>query len=236
MSADFVASGRQWAGRVQSRWEAFADWVASRDYATLRTQLDYQTGFLGGCAFVAALLLSFGNLITAGSIERRLAEDMQTSLRQVIPDALHDNDLLRDSRKIATPGRETGWEETEVHLARRAGQIIGVAFRMQATDGYAGPIVMVMGLDPQGTILGLRVISHTETPGLGDKIEVAKADWIRAFDGRSLLNTALEKWKVKKDGGDFDQFAGATITPRAVVNRAAGGLRFFQAHREEILK
>jgi electron transport complex protein RnfG len=93
-----------------------------------------------------------------------------------------------------------------------------------------------MGVDTQGRLLGARVVKHAETPGLGDKIEPAKSKWILDFDGKSLNDPPAEKWAVKKDGGVFDQFAGATITPRAVVKAVKSGLEFFAAHREEILQ
>ena len=95
----------------------------------------------------------------------------------------------------------------------------------------AGDIDVILGLAADGKVLGARVLAHKETPGLGDKIEVAKGDWILAFDGLSLGNPPPERWAVKKDGGDFDQFSGATITPRAVVRALKGGLEFFAANR-----
>ena len=104
-----------------------------------------------------------------------------------------------------------------------------------APDGYAGPISIVIGLSRDGDILGVRVISHVETPGLGDKIEITKSKWVLSFDGKSLDNLTLEQWAVKKDGGVFDQFAGATITPRKVVQAIRRGLEFYRAHQAELL-
>jgi electron transport complex protein RnfG len=101
--------------------------------------------------------------------------------------------------------------------------------------GYAGDIQVLMAVDSEGRTLGVRVLKHAETPGLGDKIEVKKDDWIKSFDGKSLGDPAPEKWGVKKDSGIFDQFAGATITPRAVVKAVKGGLDFYADHRQEIL-
>ena len=120
-----------------------------------------------------------------------------------------------------------------VYRARLGGDPKGAVFKM-ASRGYAGDVVCLMGVDVQGKILGVRVIKHQETPGLGDKIEVAKGNWILAFDGKSLQNPDLAHWGVKKDGGIFDQFAGATITPRAVVKAVKGGLDFYAAHQNEI--
>jgi len=100
--------------------------------------------------------------------------------------------------------------------------------------GYAGRIVCMMGVDKNGHLLGVRVIKHAETPGLGDKIEPAKSDWIHSFEGKFLGDPLPEKFAVKKDGGVFDQFAGATITPRAVVKAVNKSLLYFAAHRDEL--
>ena len=201
----------------------------------LRQRLDYQTYLLAACGLLASLVLGLGDVATQGAIERREAEDLQATLRQVLPAELYDNDLLASTRIVASAVEETGSERTEVYLATRNGEVTAVAFKMLATGGYAGPLTLMLGLDRDGEILGARVVSHAETPGLGDKVETAKSDWILKFTGRSLDNTSASAWRVKKDGGDFDQFAGATITPRAVVKGVAGGLRFFARHRQELL-
>jgi electron transport complex protein RnfG len=103
-----------------------------------------------------------------------------------------------------------------------------------AERGYAGDIQVLMAVDMDGRTLGVRILKHSETPGLGDKIEVKKDDWVLDFNGKSLAEPAPEKWGVRKDNGVFDQFAGATITPRAVVKAVKGGLEFFAAHRADI--
>ena len=95
---------------------------------------------------------------------------------------------------------------------------------------------MIMGVDREGNILGVRVLSHKETPGLGDKIEVAKSDWILKFATKSLDNVKPEQWAVKKDGGEFDQFSGATITPRKTVQAVHRGLQLFKAHQAQLIK
>src|SRR5690606_683614 len=100
---------------------------------------------------------------------------------------------------------------------------------------YTGPIRLIMSIDLKGAIVGLRVIEHKETPGLGDKIDIKKSNWVRLFEGRSLENTVEAAWAVKKDGGEFDQMTGATITPRAIVNAVYKGLQYFQSHQAEIL-
>ncbi len=188
--------------------------------------LAYQAGLLGAAAMLAATFLVMGNIATRDAIERRRVEDLLTSLSQVIPAGMHDNDLLTYPVTLT----RTSGEEVTIYRALRGRLVTGVAFRVSGS-GYAGPIELILGLDTRGEILGVRVLAHAETPGLGDKIEVSRDDWILGFNGRSLGNPPAERWAVKKDGGDFDQFSGATITPRGVVGAVRDGLRFFREHR-----
>ncbi len=213
---------------ASSRWQSLRRHFDDLD--ALRQRLDYQTYILAAAALAASLLLGFADLATRGSIARRQSEDMQATLSQVVPSHLRDNDLLSDVRRIVD---ETG--ETRVYVARKQGNATAIAFEFSARGGYSGPIRLMMGVGRDGSILGVRVIAHAETPGLGDKIEEAKSSWIRAFEGHSLDNTPEERWRVKKDGGDFDQFAGATITPRAVVRGVEAGLQFLRRHQSELL-
>ncbi|TAN53731.1 MAG: electron transport complex subunit RsxG [Methylococcaceae bacterium] len=203
------------------------------DIDNLRQRLDYQTYILAAATLTASLVLGIADLATSGAIEKRQAEDMQSTLSQVLPDTLHDNDLLNSVATVGTG--EPGDPATSVYIARKSGSASGAAFKWSAGGGYSGPILLMVGVDRDGRLQGVRVVAHAETPGLGDKIERSKSDWILAFDGRSLDDTAPEHWKVKKDGGDFDQFAGATITPRAVVRGVESALQFYRRHREEIL-
>jgi electron transport complex protein RnfG len=213
-------------GFAASHWQKFLRHFDDLD--ALRQRLDYQTYILAAAGLVSSLLLGFGDLATRGSIAARQEEDIQATLEQVLPNAMHDNSLLHDVKTITDDNKPTA-----VYIARLQGAVSGVAFKFIATGGYSGPISLMMGVDKDGSVLGVRVVAHAETPGLGDKIERNKSDWILSFNKRSLDNTAPERWKVKKDGGDFDQFAGATITPRAVVHGVETGLKFFRQHRDE---
>lgn len=198
--------------------------------ALWRERIGYQGISLGVVALVASAALVTGNHLTHEAIAQAQARDLALSLAQVLPAGSYDNDLLADTVKVGA-----GATAVTVHLARKDGALTGAVFR-SAERGYSGEIHLLMGVDPAGKLLGVRVVRHTETPGLGDKIEIAKAKWILAFDGKSLGDPPPEQWAVKKDGGVFDQFAGATITPRATVKAVKQGLEFFAAHREEILK
>ncbi|SDX95438.1 electron transport complex protein RnfG [Allochromatium warmingii] len=191
-----------------------------------RQSVAYQSLLLGGTVALAASLLVVADRVTRAPIAQRHAEDMNASLAQVIPPTLHDNDLL--ANMLTLP--DADGTAIPVYRALVAGQVRALAFQVTGR-GYAGDIDVLLGLDTDGRILGARVLAHKETPGLGDKIEVAKADWILAFNGLSLGHPPPERWAVKKDGGDFDQFSGATITPRAVVKALKGGLDFFAANR-----
>ncbi|MBS0542941.1 MAG: RnfABCDGE type electron transport complex subunit G, partial [Proteobacteria bacterium] len=130
--------------------------------------------------------------------------------------------------------RAADGSETTVYRARKGDTVTGLAYEIRGS-GYAGEIRLMMGVDAQGRILGVRVLAHKETPGLGDKIEVKKGDWITRFTGLSLGAPPAERWKVRKDGGEFDQFTGATITPRGVVAAVHRGLAFFAANKDSLL-
>ncbi|GAB6141815.1 electron transport complex subunit RsxG [Methylosoma difficile] len=211
-------------------------WLDPANLARLRPKLQFQTGILAGFALIASVLLGVTNCSTEGTIQQRLAEDLQNSLAEVVPAELHDNDMLQDTRTIASAEYNIAADETTVYLAKKAGLVTAVCFKFTAPDGYSGAINMIMGVDRDGNILGVRVLSHKETPGLGDKIEVAKSNWILDFVGKSLENLTPAQWTVKKDGGEFDQFAGATITPRKSVQAIYRGLQLFKAYQAELIK
>ncbi|MBK6744714.1 MAG: RnfABCDGE type electron transport complex subunit G [Hydrogenophilales bacterium] len=194
----------------------------------LRDKLGYQGALLGIAALLTSTALALASKATGPDIAAAEARDLQQSLTQVLP-GRYDNDLLKD--RLVLPGPEG---EVTAYRARRAGQVEAVVFQVVGY-GYAGRIVCMMGVDKGGRILGVRVIKHAETPGLGDKIDPAKADWIHRFEGKSLGDPAPDKFAVKKDGGVFDQFAGATITPRAVVKAVKGGLEWFGREKTRLL-
>lgn len=241
MSAEPVFKSK-WSARYAVRnlqvWVAYASdqlkiWLEPDNLERLRPQLHYQAGVLAGFALAAAVLLGLADLATRSVIQTRLEEDLKASLEEVVPADLYDNNLLGDVLSVPSADANLGAAETLVYLARKQGQVSAVSFKLVAPDGYAGPISLVMGIDRNGEILGVRVIAHVETPGLGDKIEISKSKWVLSFNGKSLDNLSVEQWAVKKDGGVFDQFAGATITPRKVVQAIKRGLEFYKSHREQ---
>ncbi len=167
--------------------------------------------------------------IEANERARRVAR-----LSAVLGDAKYDNDLLQDVVLVRDPELLGTDESLPVYRARLAGKPVAALITAVAPDGYAGSIRLLVAVDPDGRLLGVRVLSHKETPGLGDAIDERKSDWITRFTGRSLRDPAPERWRVRKDGGDFDQFTGATVTPRAVVRAIHNALVYFDSPREAL--
>ena len=199
----------------------------------MNMQLSFKHGLiLGTFCLGFGTLLAMTNDFTVVDIAKRAVEDRQNTLSQVVPDEMHDNNLVEDTLTL----KNSEGNDVTIYRATKEGKLTGVAYEISTNSGYSGLIRLMMGLTPDGKIIGVRVLSHRETPGLGDKIEEKKGDWILKFSGLSLDNPPLEKWKVKKDGGQFDQFAGATITPRAVVGAIRSGLQFFDANKTKLLE
>lgn len=195
-----------------------------------RKRVGYQAMLLGGFSTLATALLVAGNIATKDAIAERQKEDLLASLGEVVPADRYDNDLLEQPLQLAGPNGKplTIYRGTEgMKISSLAWEVVG--------QGYAGDIRVLLGVDAAGHVIGARVLAHAETPGLGDKIEVTKDDWMLEFDGLSLGNPPEDQWAVTKDGGRFDAFSGATITPRAVVRAIRGGLEFFAEHETELL-
>lgn len=189
---------------------------------------------LGLFAVITGGTIAVTQVFTEERIQQQAALAEAQALFEIIPESEHTNDLLRDtvqlpaSERLAQPGPLTVW------VARQDDQPVGMIMPIVAPDGYSGKIHLLIGVDMQGTILGVRATSHRETPGLGDRIETKKSDWIKSFDGKSLGRPPHREWNVKKNGGEFDQFTGATITPRAVVKAVQKALIYFRENRQVI--
>lgn len=190
---------------------------------------------LGLFAIFTGGSIALTQALTADRIHEQAARAEAQALFEIIPENQVDNDLLHDTIRLPGDVPFADQENASAWVARQNGRLVGLIFPVVAPDGYSGPIRLLVGVAPDGTVLGVRVTSHKETPGLGDHIETRKSDWVYAFEGRSLANTEPRKWNVKKNGGVFDQFTGATITPRAVVKAVARTLVYYRKHRHEIL-
>ena len=192
-------------------------------------------GIMIGFTVVGTVLLASTYFTTRLPIAESERQAKLKLFEQVLPAALHDNDLLKDGIKVPAAGELGTREATYPYRARLAGQPAAVVREATAPDGYSGDIKLLIAVRADGELAGVRVLAHKETPGLGDYIDIAHSDWIKKnFDGQSLAKTSDDLWKVKKDGGSFDYMAGATITPRAVVKAVHKTLQYFAAHRDEI--
>jgi len=155
-------------------------------------------------------------------------------LHRLIPADQYDNVLLEDTVTARDDALLGSDEPVMVYRARNNGEPVALVIAAIAPDGYSGSIKLLVGINVDGTLSGVRVVTHRETPGLGDAIDESRSDWIRIFDGKSLQSPDLSRWAVKKDGGDFDQLTGATITPRAVVKAVRNALLYYRDHQEAL--
>ncbi len=185
-------------------------------------------------AIVFTSLMAYVYLVTKQPIEQSEAAARMSLFRQIMPEHMHDNDLLKDTVTIA-PDPLLGTTQTTIaNVARIQQQPSAIIFEAIAHDGYSGDIKLLIAVDKDGVISGVRVISHKETPGLGDYIDIARNNWIKLFDGQSLNSYTASDWRVKKDGGKFDYMVGATITPRAVVGAVHKALMYVDQHKARL--
>jgi electron transport complex protein RnfG len=204
--------------------------------ALSRRQILISGAFLWLFAVVGTTLVAFTEYSTGSAIadnERRL---LLRNLYALLPREKLDNDIATDTRRLppsALLGTDT---ETPVYRARQAGEPVAVVFNSIAPNGYSGRIHLLVGVYVDGSLAGVRVVKHAETPGLGDAVELRKSPWIKSFDGKSLDDPQASGWAVKRDGGDFDQFTGATITPRAVVKAVHNTLLYYQQNADMIFQ
>lgn len=196
---------------------------------TLRTALNLLV-----FAVIGTALLAFTYNATKDNIARNEEQAKLKLIGQILPASAYDNDILQDTLSLA-PTPELGtFEPTVAYRARKAGAPAAVVFEAVAPDGYAGRIKLIISVYANGEIAGVRVVSHNETPGLGDYIEIARSPWIEVFGGKSLANTAAKEWKVKKDGGVFEHVSGATVTPRAIVKAVHKALVYFEQNKDKL--
>ncbi|MDP2179825.1 electron transport complex subunit RsxG [Methylicorpusculum sp.] len=188
---------------------------------------------LGAFSILGLGLVALISSATADKISMNERQSLLQGLKQLVPENLYDNDIVADqilvkdlNSHVKTP--------SAIYRARKNGQPVAAVITAIAPDGYNGDIKLLVGILEDGTLSGVRVVGHKETPGLGDKIESSRSDWILSFSGKSLINLTDQEWAVKRDGGVFDQFAGATITPRAVVNKVKLTLQYFKQNKEKI--
>ena len=193
-------------------------------------------GALGLVAILGTALLAGVNSLTADRIAEQERRVVLEQLGQVLPPEFYDNRLQDDLFLVRDERYFPGGQQVTAYRARKQGEPVAVILRFSAAKGYNGNIGLLAGIRTDGRLTGVRVTAHRETPGLGDGIEAEKSDWILAFNDRSLQNPKKSGWAVKRDGGAFDQFTGATITPRAIVDAVHAALEFFDNNREMLFR
>ncbi len=186
---------------------------------------------LGLVAIAGTTLLTGVDVLTADRIAAQERRVMLEQLGQIIPEQ-YNNQLLDDRFTFMDERHFPNGQVVIAYRARQNGEPRAVVLKFNAVNGYNGIITLLAGINSNGSLRGVRIISHRETPGLGDAIEIEKSDWVLGFSGKSLDNPVADKWAVKRDAGEFDQFTGATITPRAVVDAVRLALEYFEANRE----
>lgn len=182
-------------------------------------------------AIVATAITALTHQLTAERIAQQQQQRLEQLLQEVVPTHFHDQPLYANCTLVQDAVLGPG--SRRIYRALLNGQLSALAIEGSAPDGYSGNIDFVVGIDAQMQVLGVRVVDHRETPGLGDKIELAVSQWILSFNGRKYTPETTASWSVKKDGGAFDQFTGATITPRALVKAVARVIAHADAHKSE---
>jgi electron transport complex protein RnfG len=191
---------------------------------------------LAGFAVGATSIVAVTEAYTHDKIIENERQTLLSAINALVDSSEYNNDILTDVITLPKTQQLATKEETTVYRARQDGAAVAAVFTSIAPNGYSGSIKLLVGVYHDGTLAGVRVINHKETPGLGDKINENKTNWILKFKGLSLTNPTDSQWAVKKDGGEFDQFTGATITPRAVVTAVKKSLQFFEQNRDELFK
>ncbi|OUS30834.1 electron transport complex subunit RsxG [Thalassotalea sp. 42_200_T64] len=186
-------------------------------------------------AVACTAVVSLVNLLTKDSIARQEQQQLLATLHQVIAPERINNDLYQDCQFIKDVEFLGSNKSQTAYIARMDHMPVAVAITSVAPDGYNGNIQLLVAINVDGTLSGVRVLKHKETPGLGDKIETRKGEWVYNFDDKYIIDDKDSRWAVKKDGGMFDQFTGATITPRAVVKAVKNTMIYFNQHQKDII-
>ncbi|CED71007.1 electron transport complex protein RnfG [Aliivibrio wodanis] len=185
-------------------------------------------------AVASTALVTITFALTKDQIAYQQQQQLLTTLNQVVPRSLHDNELYKACTLVSNSDALGTEQPMPIYLASLNDKHSGAAIEAIAPDGYSGAIKVIVGVDANSMVTGVRVLSHQETPGLGDKIDTRITRWVDSFLGKSVDNLEDKSWAVQKDGGQFDQFTGATITPRAVVKAVKKAVWFYKTHQDEL--
>jgi len=188
-------------------------------------------------AMIAAICTALVAATFQMTIDRIAANEkalLEQSLQPALSGVFYDGDVSESRLVIPPPHELPGNDAAIIYRVFAANEPVAALFAVTARDGFSGPIRILLGVDVSGTVTGVRILQHRETPGLGDKIESSRSDWVFQFEGRSIGNPTVTAWALKGDGGEFDQLTGASVTPRAVLKAIRNTLLYFDAHRDEI--
>ena len=200
----------------------------------LTIAISKNTKILALFAIACTLAVSLVSELTKDRIKVQEQQQLLRTLHSIIDPSRYDNDIANDCIMITAP--ELGSDEAKTaYIARKSGQVVAIAMTSTAPRGYNGNIDFIMAINLDGIVSGVRVLKHQETPGLGDKIEIRKSDWINSFTDKQMHSEADSRWAVSKDNGMFDQFTGATITPRALVKGVKNTLNYFNTNKATLL-
>ena len=199
-----------------------------------RRQILLSGVFLALFAVVGTTLVALTEYSTSAAITENERQVLLRNLYALLPRDKLDNDIATDTLQLPASALLGTDDASTVYRARLGGEPVAAIFNSVAPDGYNGKILLLVGVYIDGRLAGVRVVKHAETPGLGDAVEIRKSPWINDFAGKSLANPTPERWRVKRDGGDFDQFTGATITPRAVVAAVRNTLLYYRQNADMI--
>lgn len=185
---------------------------------------------LAAIAAICTTLVAFTYQLTDERIEANEQAWLEQSLQPALSGLFFDSGVSESVLTVPAPHELPGSGDAIIYRVYSGESPVAALFVVSARDGYAGAIKVLVGVDISGKVTGVHVLAHRETPGLGDRIESSKTDWVRQFDGRSLEDPATGAWKIKRDGGEFDQLTGASVTPRAIVKAVRETLEYFDAN------
>ena len=203
--------------------------MGAPDSQTLRALLSISL-----IAVTAAVLVTGSHEISRERIEENRRERLLRTLHEVLDPASHDNELTSSRRSVLDLELLGSAEPVDVFIATQSGRPVAALFSSIAPRGYNGPIRLLVGVTAEGTVSGVRVTDHNETPGLGDAVDIGKSDWVLGFEGASLTSPPPANWAVEQDNGSFDALTGATVTPRAVVDGVRRTLLYFERNKQEL--
>ena len=189
---------------------------------------------LAAIAAICTLLVAATFQMTAERIEANEQAWLERSLEPALSGVFFEGSVTESKLEIPPPHDLPGNDTAIIYRVFAEDAPVAALFAVTARDGYAGPIRILVGVGIDGMVTGVRIVEHRETPGLGDRIDQSRSDWVYQFDGRSIADPVEASWLLEVDGGEFDQLTGASVTPRAVIKAIRDTLLFFDANRDEI--